>query len=79
MVRIDKNTGNLIIEMSQEHTNAYEEIFAYRESIYSAITAVDMELFSEDDLYYLIGLLQKTEPTIEQWKTILNADCVHND
>ncbi len=73
MIRIDKNTGNLIIEiMKEEHFNVAEELQVRREALYDMIVEHNGKDFIGSDAFYgIVKLLQDTEPTFEQWKVIL--------
>ncbi len=81
MVRIDKNTGNLIIEIeTDDRCEAAEELQIRREALYDMITEHNTATFFRNDIFYgIVKLLQDTEPTFEQWKQILKTDSVHSD
>ncbi len=69
MVRIDKNTGNLIIEIEvDEYRNPVEELECRRQAIFNAIVGMQDDFKLNNEFYYLILLLQDLEPTFEQWE-----------
>ncbi len=75
MVHVDKNTGNLIIEIPKGEVCFFpaEELESRRQAIFNAIFGMQEDFMGGNDFYYLIRLLQDLEPTDEQWKQILNS------
>lgn len=77
MVRIDKKTGNLIIEIKKEDFfNPVEELQIRREALYSAfIEHNGKDFINSSDLFYgIVSMLKDTEPTADQWEQILKTD-----
>ncbi len=76
MVRLDKKTGNLIVEIDCH--NGYtplEELQIRREALYDSLTEHDNKDFLDNkNLFYgIVQMLKDTDPTDEQWKQILQS------
>lgn len=76
MVRIDKNSGNLIIEIAKDRgCTSAEELQIRRNALYEMITEHNSKEFIENGKFYgIVKLLEDLEPTYEQWKKILEND-----
>ncbi len=75
MVRVDKKTGNLIIEIERSnHMDVMNELHIRRQSLYDLILQHDTDQFQENVFYGAVLLLQDLDPTFEQWEQILKTD-----
>ncbi len=75
MVRVDKKTGNLIVEIKSEGMDALSNLQICKEAIYDALVEHNSKEFigNQDMVYGLVLLLQSLDPSTEQWEQILSA------
>lgn len=76
MVRLDKKTGNLIVEIDcQDVYTPSEELQIRREALYESLVEHNNKDFidSQNLFYGIVQMLKDTEPTNEQWKQILQS------
>ncbi len=74
MVRIDKKTGNIIVEIENDKSyTPAEELQMRRDALYDALTEHDSDQFigNSNMVYGIVLLLKDMDPTFEQWNEIL--------
>ncbi len=73
MVRVDNNTGNLIVEIKVDNfSSAADELQIRRDALYNMIVEHNSEEFiSNDNFHGIVLLLKDLDPTFEQSKAML--------